>query len=163
MMSSPSSMYRLKCCKDRPIPNIFCSSVNQQSTHCAQTLRNFNCSCMMMYAVPCEQPTVCAMPSMDACWSLRMICFTRFTVASVDTSAGRPGCSRSLMCCLPLLNSWIQLNTVFHEKQLSPYMDSFRDALLLWTVLWPTKNAQPHAVPLVYTHATHPPSCSGCH
>ena len=41
--------------------------------------------------------------------------------------------------------------------------DSFHDELLLWTVLWTTKNAQPHAVLLMYTHATHPPSCSGFH
>ena len=48
-----------------------------------------------------------------------MICFTCSTVASVNTSAGWPGRSRSQILCLLLLNSWIQLNTVLHEKQLS--------------------------------------------
>ena len=92
-----------------------------QLTGRAQTLRNFNCSCMMLYTVPCEQPTACATSLMNTCQSLWIICSTCCTVASVDTSAGWPGHSQSLMFCLPLLNSWIQLNTVFHEKQLSPY------------------------------------------
>ena len=68
-----------------------------------------------------EQPTTRATSSMDTRLSLRMICSTRCTVASIYTSAGRTGRSRSLMLCLSLLNSWFQLNTVFHEKQLPPY------------------------------------------
>ena len=76
---------------------------------------------MLTYTIPREQPTAHATSSMDICRSLRLIYSTCCTVASVDTSAGRPRCSRSLMLCLHLLNSWIQLNTVFSEKQLSPY------------------------------------------
>ena len=100
---------------------------------------------------------------MDAGRSSRMICSIHTALSLLLTPPQDNQDAPDLMLGLPLWNSWIQLNTVFHEKQLSPYRWCIHDALLLWTVIWPTKNAQQHALALMYAHATYPPSCSGCH
>ena len=144
-------MYRLRYCKDRPILKIFCSPVNQRGTHHAQTLRNFNSACMMMYAVPCEQPTACAVidgHTMVITNGLFHILHYGFSWHLCRTTRMLP-ISDALSSLVKLLDPiehnfpWETVNT----------RDASHDALL-WTVLWPTKTTQLHAVLLVYT---------GCH
>jgi hypothetical protein len=59
-ISSPSSAYHKKCCKDRPIQLIFSWPLSSLGTHHAYTFRNFKWSCIMLYAKPWKYPSAVA-------------------------------------------------------------------------------------------------------
>jgi hypothetical protein len=59
-ISSPSSAYRKRCCKDKPHQLISSRSFSSVGSHHAHPFRNFKLSCIMLYAKPWEHPSAVA-------------------------------------------------------------------------------------------------------
>jgi hypothetical protein len=90
-LSSPSSAYCKRCCKDRPIRFISSRSFSSLGTRRAHTFRNFKRSCIMLHAKPCEHPSAVDTLPVVILLSAQINSSTRCTVASVAVSTGRPG------------------------------------------------------------------------
>jgi hypothetical protein len=89
LSTSPSSAYRKRCCKDRPIRAIFPRSFSSLGTDRAHTFQNFKRSCTMLYAKPWEHSSAVATLSIFILLSARINSSTRCTIASVATKTRR--------------------------------------------------------------------------
>jgi hypothetical protein len=114
--SSPSSAYRKRCCKDRPICFIFSHSFISLGTHCAHIFRNLKWSCVMLYATPWKNPSAVATLSVVILLSAQMNSSTHCTYASVTISTGRPGWESSATFEYTWENFWTQFWTTLHNK-----------------------------------------------
>jgi hypothetical protein len=125
-MSSPSSAYRKRCCKDRPIWFIFSRSCNCLGTHHAYTFRNFKRSCVVLYTKQWEHPGVVATLSIVILLSARINSSTRCAIDSVAISTRRRGRASSATFERPSENFSISCQPLYTSNTSHSKQETFR-------------------------------------
>jgi hypothetical protein len=138
-ISSPSSSYHTRCCKNEPIRFMFSHSFTSLSNHRAHTFRNLKRSRIMLFAKPWEHPSPVATLSLVNILSARINSSVGCTVASGAISTGLPGKASSATFERRWENFSTQLWTALRDKTSHRKQETFLYWYPLHWVLLPTE------------------------